>query len=60
MAHEHHGLAFTMAMKGVEHLGFAQAVEIRRRFVQQHERRIVQKDARQADALALAARKRRP
>lgn len=39
MAHEHHGLAFTMAMKGVEHLGFAQAVEIRRRFVQQHERR---------------------
>ena len=39
MAHKHHGLAFAMTMESLEHLGFAQAVEIRRRFIQQHERR---------------------
>ena len=59
MAYEHNGLAAALELVNGLHYGrLVEGIERAGGFVEQDERRVVEEDAREADALALAARKR--
>ena len=58
MRHEHDGLARALLVQRFQDDRLVQAVEIARRLVKEHQRRVVQKCAGESEALALAARKR--
>ena len=58
MRHEHDGLARALLVQRFQDDRLVQAVEIARRLVKEHQRRVVQKRAGESEALALAARKR--
>ena len=58
MRHEHDGLARALLVQRFQDDRLVQAVEIARRLVKEHQRRVVQKRAGESEALAFAARKR--
>ena len=59
MAYEHNGLAAALELVNGLHYGcLVESVKCAGGLVEQDERRVVEEDARKADALALAARKR--
>ena len=59
MAHEHNGLAAALELVDCLHHGrLVESIERAGGFVEQDEGCVVEEDARKADALALAARKR--
>ena len=58
MRHEHDGLARALLVQRFQDDRLVQAVEIARRLVKEHQRRVVQKRAGESEALALAAQKR--
>ena len=60
VAHDDDGLAFPIVRERAEHGRFRERVEVGRGLVEQHERRVVQEDACEADALSFASREEVP
>lgn len=58
MAHEQHRLPRSIVGERPQHGGLVQGIQVARGFIKQHEGGVVQEHAREAQPLALAARKR--
>ena len=58
MAHEQHRLPRSIAGERPQHGGLVQGIQVARGLIKQHEGGVVQEHAREAQPLALAARKR--